>query len=1609
MMFRPGFAVQARELTQLQTILQNQIERFGSHLFEDGSIVLDGQVNENYLRYARIGSLPSGVTTGNLIGVDILYPATNTLARVVHAEPGLSSTVDSYGVLFFEYLNGNPSFTIGSVLSATATNGVAVDITITGSSQTPALGDALVVSVDRGVRYTEGFFAMNEAQKLGAYSLTGTTGSYARVYDNPTCRVGFNVTKSFVSADDDESLNDPAFGFYNYAAPGSDRFKIDLPLAQYNYTPTDTSSTDNFSREGFIEFIRVVDGKPIKKELYPEYAVLEDTFARRTYDESGNYTVTPFELNVSEGSTADTLKLNLDPGKAYVFGYELETQSPTSLEINKAREFKTQSNQRVVNGFGPYLKTALGGSAAPGMTGLDLNNEPIVYFSSSATGGFNEIGSARLRHLGYESPFWNAYVYDLSFTGSYGLTSAKAIYLNGYTAHGEQILSITGGTAALYGERKNMIYPVPVGSAVKSFSSVDYAVHRFFRNIAFDSTGSATIDLANYLDYDTGQVLFPNYTNDAFPSEDFSVLGMTGRGFTGTVSRVSNNVIFVSVTGASSFNGHVLSSLEVGDGSTTYLKRTKTLVNETVTVNGLTAVFLQDPSLTSRQFFYINGLADVIDVGVITGQYSGSTADVSQYLTLDGRQTDELYDWSRLYLNAGVTASNLTGPYQISLTRYSHSSGPRAIGPFTAESYPNYDTIPTHTSKITGKKYQLRDVLDFRPTRGLTAIHGHSPPTGTLVNDDDFTYQHYLPRTDKVVATRNRNFEVINGISDLKGTVPSDDPEKMTLYTVTLNPYTFGPDDTSIRFVENKRYTMRDIGSIEKRLESVEKFATMSILEQEAKRISITDSNGLEVPKVAILVDQFRGHSIADVSDVAYAASIDFNKGELRPSFENRVLSFELDEGTGFNAGITATSDGVVMINPTSTSIQISQPLTTTTSKINPSGIISYLGSLTITPSSDNWYDDSNSPTVRVNAEGENDAWAYKTDPFGTQWSDWETNWFGTPSLSDDLIKMKNSEDNRSIFISSLGVDFGSIRSNSVPEQITRSINDLKVRGDIVPYMKATQIQLSAKFLRPNTLVRVYFDGVDMVTLEYVKNSETGSVASNADLTTDANGQLSGIYIDVPAGRFLTGRKTVRISDSSSVTNTTTAADQVFLAQGCYSSQSEGILSTRLPITRRESVRSEKVVSNIFTRNVQRSEQKRLIGFSDPMSQMFLVDAEAYPSGMYISKVSLYMNAGGETVETMPIMVQIKPSTNGFPHPSKVLPFGESVKYVSDIVEDGATDFIFSTPVYLLPGQEYCVSIITNSVNVSVNTAIIGDPLTGEAGTNPRRATKQPYIRKLFKSQSSGAYTSTEKECINFLLHTPIFPVGTNAALIRSQGTSKYGSGNKLAHEYYMNAATLSPASTLVSVKEKGLNFVGDYYPITPNKNIVLPAERSVDLTTDGATKNSVQLTTTDRFVSPQFDLQRSAALLLENIINDTTILSNGENLPTNDSVAVSNRATARYITKRVILEEGITATNLKVVVSLCNPSVSGNTNTIEVYARLLGSLGDTDFDNLSYSQLTAESTIPTSLTDTDFNDVTFSFPTDKSDFRAFSIKIVMISDDPLYVPKIRNMRVVAT
>ena len=55
-LYKPGNAVQARELTQSQTILQDQIKKFGDHIFQNGSVVTGGQITIQNTAYINLAS-----------------------------------------------------------------------------------------------------------------------------------------------------------------------------------------------------------------------------------------------------------------------------------------------------------------------------------------------------------------------------------------------------------------------------------------------------------------------------------------------------------------------------------------------------------------------------------------------------------------------------------------------------------------------------------------------------------------------------------------------------------------------------------------------------------------------------------------------------------------------------------------------------------------------------------------------------------------------------------------------------------------------------------------------------------------------------------------------------------------------------------------------------------------------------------------------------------------------------------------------------------------------------------------------------------------------------------------------------------------------------------------------------------------------------------------------------------------------------------------------------------------------------------------------------------------------------------------------------------------
>ena len=103
-LFRPGVALQARELTQSQSMLQNQIEQFGNWAFKNGDIVLGcGITDLPVLPFARMAD--SNTLMTSLVNTTVVSATSNLSARVMIANNGVSSNYPNTNVIYFQYLN----------------------------------------------------------------------------------------------------------------------------------------------------------------------------------------------------------------------------------------------------------------------------------------------------------------------------------------------------------------------------------------------------------------------------------------------------------------------------------------------------------------------------------------------------------------------------------------------------------------------------------------------------------------------------------------------------------------------------------------------------------------------------------------------------------------------------------------------------------------------------------------------------------------------------------------------------------------------------------------------------------------------------------------------------------------------------------------------------------------------------------------------------------------------------------------------------------------------------------------------------------------------------------------------------------------------------------------------------------------------------------------------------------------------------------------------------------------------------------------------------------------------------------------------------------------
>jgi hypothetical protein len=488
-LFKPGYPVQARELTGLQSMLQNQIEKFGKHFFKEGAKVIPGntgytqlfnciQLNNTFqgvpvTAYADqlIGTKITGKKSGVTAVVEtILYPQDSERNNLTLYVNYLSSNTQNNTTTTFsdgEELSSNVIITSGLLGNTTIAADTSFATTI--ASNAAATGSAF--QIQDGVYFIRGNFVNVDTETLLLDQYTNT----------PSYRIGLYIDETIVNADMDESLNDNSQGFNNYAAPGADRLRISTRLFK--------KALDDFNDDNFVELAIVTEGvlqtQTAASTTYSSNFM--EILARRTYAESGDYYVNPFDITVENslndnvgnrgifqegqftpgGSTpSDDLALyKVSPGKAFVKGWEVTTISPVYLDVEKPRATATIEDLTFAYNTGPTLKiNRVDGSPTIGIGNtyiVSLRDQRVGYTTSSLPG--KEIGVARVYDYRLESGSystsngnlneWDISLYDVQTVTEIAVSTACTLtvptFIKGKNSGATAFLkdAVTAGTA----------------------------------------------------------------------------------------------------------------------------------------------------------------------------------------------------------------------------------------------------------------------------------------------------------------------------------------------------------------------------------------------------------------------------------------------------------------------------------------------------------------------------------------------------------------------------------------------------------------------------------------------------------------------------------------------------------------------------------------------------------------------------------------------------------------------------------------------------------------------------------------------------------------------------------------------------------------------------------------------------------------------------------------------------------------------------------------------------------------------------------------------------------------------------------------------------------
>lgn len=605
-LFRPAVAVQARELTQLQTILQNQIERFGDNIFVQGTIIqgcgITVDSSYNYIKLPDLRVDGQTVVPSDYSGLRAVSATTSNLqALVINSANGLESQNPDLHTLYVKYLNtgtgGEKTFAADEQLYFyTNTNPVNTTSQSTSLSvkvapaqinavNTNPVGTGYAFTVGEGIIFQKGFFIKIESP------ITTIISKYSSSPNNVS--VGFTTQETIITEYTDSSLYDNASGYTNANAPGANRLKL---------TPTLTvANTNALPSNNFLSIADWNSGNMVRLNQSTQYNVINKEMARREYETNGDFVINPFSLN-TEYNPANTSTFNLlvSSGLAYVNGYRVQLQNSSKYEVRKGTDILSLTGQNVSASYGNYIvvKEAAGYFSIGSTVSLydtatsALTNESYSTISPSG----NVIGTATVLSFIYadgtvDTPNAEYYLYltnikmnsGKSFSAVRGFASATGIC--------DAVLTYSATLAANVATLVDSNFSKTVFTTGKAFvktlapgATVNNSfIFRKNDTVNVNSNGtSLAITLSGNQQFYYGTGTLTSLQEQAvvvIPTSNISVANATG---TVTSTNGSPNVVGTSTTFLTSYQENDF--IRVGNSSVYTIKRIKSIANDTLII-----------------------------------------------------------------------------------------------------------------------------------------------------------------------------------------------------------------------------------------------------------------------------------------------------------------------------------------------------------------------------------------------------------------------------------------------------------------------------------------------------------------------------------------------------------------------------------------------------------------------------------------------------------------------------------------------------------------------------------------------------------------------------------------------------------------------------------------------------------------------------------------------------------------------------------------------------------------------------------------------------------------------------------------------------------------